>query len=240
MPNRVVAFLGLVCLSLHLPEQKSSYHDYDTFVGEEGITYLKAYLDYRKRGTPKGYMTSEQITDDSPLIKKLQIPHSETSGTLADQPNRAQPILQSRNNNPETRKQTPSNTALNTQILPHPTRSARRRPRIRGIHDGPQNRPLPRHTNERPRLPTQRILSFRTLDKTENTTKQNRNPQRNDTSLGNEPRTDPNKTSFRNARSHNTNRRKPNTTTKQSTKRNDATGNPQCKMSLNLEVQRPY
>jgi integrase len=51
---------------------KGKYHDYDTFVGEEGITYLKAYLDYRRRGHPKGYMAPEEITDDSPLIRNAR------------------------------------------------------------------------------------------------------------------------------------------------------------------------
>jgi len=48
---------------------KGKYHDYDTFVGEEGVAYLKAYLDYRRRGHPKGYMTPEEITDNSPFIR---------------------------------------------------------------------------------------------------------------------------------------------------------------------------
>jgi integrase len=51
---------------------KGKYHDYDTFVGEEGISYVKAYLDYRRRGHPKGYMPPEEITESSPLIRNAR------------------------------------------------------------------------------------------------------------------------------------------------------------------------
>jgi integrase len=51
---------------------KGKYGDYDTFIGEEGVTFLKAYLDYRRRGHPKGYSLPETITDDSPLIRNAR------------------------------------------------------------------------------------------------------------------------------------------------------------------------
>jgi integrase len=51
---------------------KGKYGDYDTFIAEEGVTFLKAYLDYRRRGHPKGYSLPETITDNSPLIRNAR------------------------------------------------------------------------------------------------------------------------------------------------------------------------
>lgn len=48
---------------------KSKYHDYDTFLGQEGADYLRAYFDIRKRGSPRGKMPPEIINDESSLIR---------------------------------------------------------------------------------------------------------------------------------------------------------------------------
>ena len=51
---------------------KGKYHDYDTFVGQEVVEYLKAYLDSRKKGSPTGRKQPETIQDNSPLIRDGQ------------------------------------------------------------------------------------------------------------------------------------------------------------------------
>jgi hypothetical protein len=40
---------------------KGKYHDYDTFIRQEAVQFLRAYFDGRRNG--------EQITDDSRLIR---------------------------------------------------------------------------------------------------------------------------------------------------------------------------
>ena len=51
---------------------KGKYHDYDTFLAPEAATYLKAYLELRRRGSPCGKMPPENIHDESPLIRNKQ------------------------------------------------------------------------------------------------------------------------------------------------------------------------
>ena len=48
---------------------KGKYHDYDTFVGREGVEYLQAYMDRRRRGSPRGRIPPEDAHDDSPLFR---------------------------------------------------------------------------------------------------------------------------------------------------------------------------
>ncbi|MGQ9469117.1 MAG: tyrosine-type recombinase/integrase [Nitrososphaerales archaeon] len=51
---------------------KGKYHSYDTFIGQEAVDYLKAYLEFRKRGSPRHYKPPEEIHDDTPLIRNEQ------------------------------------------------------------------------------------------------------------------------------------------------------------------------
>jgi len=51
---------------------KGKYHDYDTFLGQEAATYLKLYLEKRRQGSPDGKIPSEEIHDDSLLIRDAQ------------------------------------------------------------------------------------------------------------------------------------------------------------------------
>jgi site-specific recombinase XerD len=46
---------------------KGKYHDYDTFLGPEAVTYLKLYLQQRRSGTR--YLDPEELNDQSPLIR---------------------------------------------------------------------------------------------------------------------------------------------------------------------------
>lgn len=48
---------------------KGKYHDYDTFLGAEGVTYLKLYIEQRRAGSPDGRNPPENLTDESPLIR---------------------------------------------------------------------------------------------------------------------------------------------------------------------------
>lgn len=68
---------GIVPVHIHVEAEitKGKYHDYDTFLGEEGVQYLKAYLESRRQGNERlegGHirgMPPEAITDTSPLIR---------------------------------------------------------------------------------------------------------------------------------------------------------------------------
>ena len=51
---------------------KGKYADYDTFLGQEAVEYLRLYLDARRRGSPDGKIPPEKIQGDSPLIRDLQ------------------------------------------------------------------------------------------------------------------------------------------------------------------------
>ncbi len=50
---------------------KGHYADYDTFLGEEAVNALRAYLEQRRRGSPDGKIPPETITDDTPLIRDI-------------------------------------------------------------------------------------------------------------------------------------------------------------------------
>jgi Site-specific recombinase XerD len=60
---------GIIPLHIHVDAEitKGKYHDYDTFLGQEAVNYLKLYLDARRKGTE--YLPPEVINDDSPLIR---------------------------------------------------------------------------------------------------------------------------------------------------------------------------
>ena len=48
---------------------KGKYHDYDTFLGQEAVNYLRLYLQMRRKGTDK--IPPENIQDESPLIRNM-------------------------------------------------------------------------------------------------------------------------------------------------------------------------
>lgn len=62
---------GIVPLHIHVEADitKGKYHDYDTFLGQEAVDYLKFYLEERQRGSPDRKIPPEQLTDSSPLIR---------------------------------------------------------------------------------------------------------------------------------------------------------------------------
>lgn len=48
---------------------KGKYHDYDTFIGQEAVEYLRIYLDMRKRGVISPKLPPENVGPESPLIR---------------------------------------------------------------------------------------------------------------------------------------------------------------------------
>jgi len=62
---------------------KGKICDYDTFIGTEAITFLKNYLNLRKRGSPSGKIPPETITDTTPLIRTTS--HREPKPLTRDQ-----------------------------------------------------------------------------------------------------------------------------------------------------------
>jgi site-specific recombinase XerD len=50
---------------------KGHYADYDTFLGEEAVNALRAYIEQRKRGSPDGKIPPETMTDDTPLVRDI-------------------------------------------------------------------------------------------------------------------------------------------------------------------------
>ncbi len=69
---------GITPLHIHVEAAitKGKYHDYDTFIGKEAVTYLREYLETRRLGSPDGKIPPETITSDSPLIRKQNYPRS--------------------------------------------------------------------------------------------------------------------------------------------------------------------
>ncbi len=65
---------GIVPVHVHVESDitKGKYHDYDTFLGAEAAANLKLYLEKRRQGSPDGKIPSEQIQDQSPLIRDAQ------------------------------------------------------------------------------------------------------------------------------------------------------------------------
>jgi integrase len=68
---------GIVPVHMYIEAEitKGKYHDYDTFIGAEGVAYLKAYLKARRIGNERleggklRGIPAEKITDSSPLIR---------------------------------------------------------------------------------------------------------------------------------------------------------------------------
>ncbi len=65
---------GVIPIHVHVEAEitKGKYHDYDTFLGQEAVEFLKAYLDSRRKGSPTGRKQPEIIHDNSPLIRDGQ------------------------------------------------------------------------------------------------------------------------------------------------------------------------
>ena len=65
---------GILPVHIHVEPEitKGRYHSYDTFLGEEGVNYLRLYLDARRRGAPDGKMPPEEIMDTSPIVRDSQ------------------------------------------------------------------------------------------------------------------------------------------------------------------------
>jgi hypothetical protein len=64
---------GIIPLHIHVEAEitKGKYHDYDTFLGQEAVEYLKLYLQMRRKGTSK--IPPENIHDESPLIRSISL-----------------------------------------------------------------------------------------------------------------------------------------------------------------------
>ena len=62
---------GIVPIHIHVEAEitKGKYHDYDTFIGQEAVHYLRLYLQMRRKGTAK--IPPEIINDESPLIRNI-------------------------------------------------------------------------------------------------------------------------------------------------------------------------
>jgi integrase len=68
---------GIIPIHLHIEADitKGKYHSYDTFLGHEGVKFLKAYIESRRigdqriEGGKKCGMPPEKIIDSSPLIR---------------------------------------------------------------------------------------------------------------------------------------------------------------------------
>jgi site-specific recombinase XerD len=62
---------GIMPIHVHVESEitKGKYHDYGTFLGEEPVEYLRAYLEARRRGNLHRDIPPETIDDDSPLIR---------------------------------------------------------------------------------------------------------------------------------------------------------------------------
>ncbi len=77
---------GTVPIHVHVEAEitKGKYHDYDTFLGVEAADYLRAYLESRRKGSPRGRTPPENIRDDSPLIRDGHNRHTKpiTTGRL--------------------------------------------------------------------------------------------------------------------------------------------------------------
>jgi len=62
---------GITPVHIHIESElnKGAYCSYDTFINHEAATYLRLYLEGRRRGSVSGKIPPEVITDDSPLIR---------------------------------------------------------------------------------------------------------------------------------------------------------------------------
>ena len=61
-------------LHIHVEAEitKGKYSDYDSFLVEEAVEYLKLYLNTRRQGSPDQKIPPEKIENDSPLIRDSQ------------------------------------------------------------------------------------------------------------------------------------------------------------------------
>jgi site-specific recombinase XerD len=191
---------------------KGKYHDYDTFLNHEAAEYLKAYLDSRRKGSPTGRKQPEIIHDDSPLIRD-------------GQSNQAKPITTGRmhsvvhnlyvkaglvTSNPRGRRYDLRAHSIRKFFR---TQLASRCPnRLHRVYDGSHYQHLPRHTNERHRIPTRHLHDIEPKHKTQNQSKSNRRTKRNNPRMGTKPRRSTNPRSPVGA-SQNPNRPEPNRTT---------------------------
>jgi len=77
---------GIIPIHVYVPAEKTKgrYHDFDSFVGKEGVDFLNAYLDARRRGTKD--IPPEEINDDSPLIRNYNFADVKpvTTGAIYD------------------------------------------------------------------------------------------------------------------------------------------------------------
>ena len=135
-----------------------------------------------RQKTPRNH--KRQLTPNSRRTKQPRQTNNHRQNPLSC----PQPLRQSRTSNQQPQRKTlrPTSTQ-HTQILPHTTGIAKHSNRLHRIHDGTHNQHLPRHTHERHRIPPRRLHFLRTKHKTENTTKQTRSPQRNDSRMGTQP-----------------------------------------------------
>ena len=77
---------GIIPIHLHIEAEitKGKYHNYDTFIGREGVEYLKTYInsrrigDQRLEGGKNCGMPPEKLTDFSPLIRNRHKAQVET------------------------------------------------------------------------------------------------------------------------------------------------------------------
>jgi len=71
---------GIIPLHLHVESEitKGKYADYDTFLGEEAVEYLRLYLEARRQGNIHPEIPPEEISNDSPLIRDemYEVPRS--------------------------------------------------------------------------------------------------------------------------------------------------------------------
>ena len=62
---------AIVPLHIHVEAEitKGKYHDYDAFLPEETVEYLRIYLEARRQGNIHPEIPAEELCDDSPLIR---------------------------------------------------------------------------------------------------------------------------------------------------------------------------
>jgi site-specific recombinase XerD len=58
-----------LCVHVEAAITKGKYHDYDTFLGQEAVEYLRLYLQQRRSGSSDGRRPAENLTDESPLLR---------------------------------------------------------------------------------------------------------------------------------------------------------------------------
>ena len=64
---------GIIPIHVHVESEitKGKYHDYGTFLGVEAVKYLKAYLEFRRKGTD--YIPLDRIDKSSPIIRNERV-----------------------------------------------------------------------------------------------------------------------------------------------------------------------